>query len=202
MAWIRTIGPDDAEGELKDVYDEMLRTSDQIPKMRQLASLRPDAVEILDLLAKRVHFGGTTLGSEREEKIAYVTAYLLNCSYCTIAHGRRLHLRDGMTQEQLIDLACNYHDIGLDAADIAMLDYAVKVAIDPENITEADVENLRQHGFDDTAILDIALNAGYRVFVSRLAAALGIDAEERWEQLDGDFVQALTVGRKLTPATS
>ncbi len=201
MAWIRTIGPDDAQGELKDVYDEMLRSSSFIPKMRQLASLRPEAVEVLDLLAKRVHFGGTTLGADREEKIAYVTAYVLNCSYCTIAHGRRMHLREGMSQEQLIELACNYHNIGLDPADVAMLDYAVKVAIDPENITEADVENLRRHDFDDTAILDIALNAGYRVFVARLAAALGIDAEEVWGQLDGEFVQALTVGRDLTIAT-
>ena len=199
MAWIKTIGPDEAEGALKAVYDEILGDKGRfVPKMRQLASLRPEVVEVQDKLAKRSHFGGTSLGRGREEMIAYVVAYHLNCSYCTIAHGGNMQRREGKSTEEIVDLACNYVDAGLDPQDIAMLDYAMKIAKAPESISERDIEGLREAGFDDTSILDIALATAYRVYVSRMAAALGIDAEEWWDGLDGELRSALTVGRELS----
>ena len=46
-------------------------------------------------------------------------------------------------------------------------------------------------------ILDIALNASYRVFVTRLAASLGLEGEEWFEKIDPPLRETLTVGRRL-----
>ncbi len=197
MAWIKTIPPAEASGRLKKVYDEILRTMPFVPKMRQLASLRPEAVEALELLAKRAHFGGTSLGREREERIALVVAALLKCTYCAVAHGGLMVSGGKATTGEVTVLACNYHDAGLPAADVAMLDYASKIALDPERISEQDIEQLRAHGFADVEILDIALNASYRVFVTRMAAALGLEGEEWFEKIDPKLRETLTVGRRL-----
>ncbi len=62
-----------------------------------------------------------------------------------------------------------------------MLDYAVKLTREPWAMTEADVEALRQAGFDDTAILDVNQVTGYYAFVTRLAAGLGVELERIWD---------------------
>lgn len=78
-------------------------------------------------------------------------------------------------------LAEDYRRAPLEAADRAMLDYAVKLTERPWQVTAGDVEALRQAGFDDRAILDINQVAGYYAYVNRLADGLGVELEPRWE---------------------
>jgi len=63
-------------------------------------------------------------------------------------------------------------------ADRAMLDYAQKLTLTPKDVTEADVEVLREHGFDDRAIHDICAITAYFAFVNRMADGLGLELED------------------------
>ena len=63
-----------------------------------------------------------------------------------------------------------------------MLDYAVKLALEPWNMGEADVQELRDDGFSNTGILDIAHVTGYYAYVNRLADGLGVDLESFWKE--------------------
>ena len=58
-----------------------------------------------------------------------------------------------------------------------MLDYAVRLTREPWSMTEADVEALREAGFEDRAILDIAQVTAYYAYVNRLADGLGVELE-------------------------
>lgn len=58
-----------------------------------------------------------------------------------------------------------------------MLTYAVKLTQTPAAITEADIQALREHNFDDTAIHDIAHITALFNYYNRLADGLGIDLE-------------------------
>ena len=51
-----------------------------------------------------------------------------------------------------------------------MLGYAVKLSLEPWNMGEADVQELRDAGFSNPGILDIAHVTGYYAYVNRLAA--------------------------------
>ncbi len=62
-----------------------------------------------------------------------------------------------------------------------MLDYVAKLTQKPSTITKGDVEALREVGFDDHAILDIAQITAYFAFVTRLADGLGVTLENYWE---------------------
>lgn len=75
----------------------------------------------------------------------------------------------------------DYTQTDLDIADRAMLDYVAKLTQKPSTITESDVEKLREVGFDDHAILDIAQITAYFAFVTRLADGLGVTLENYWE---------------------
>jgi alkylhydroperoxidase family enzyme len=59
-----------------------------------------------------------------------------------------------------------------------MLDYAVKLTIAPSTVSEADVQTLRQHGFDDRDILDIIYVICLYNFNDRMADATGIKSHD------------------------
>jgi uncharacterized peroxidase-related enzyme len=69
----------------------------------------------------------------------------------------------------------NWREAELDAQDTAMLEYAEKLTYTPSQVEEADVQRLRDAGFDDVQILDIAIATAYRNFINRIALGLGVE---------------------------
>ncbi len=84
----------------------------------------------------------------------------------------------GDAKKQAIALKENFREADISPEDLAMLEYAEKITLAPWTVTEADVENLRTHGFDDVAILEIASLASYRNYISRVANALGVELHD------------------------
>jgi uncharacterized peroxidase-related enzyme len=85
--------------------------------------------------------------------------------------------------EALIEhLKRDYRHAPISSADMAMLDYAVKLTLTPWKMAETDVQKLREEGFTDVAILDINQITGYFNFVNRLADGLGVELEPYWHQ--------------------
>lgn len=74
----------------------------------------------------------------------------------------------------------DYRTAGLGPADRAMLDYAVKLTTTPPAMTEADIQALRDHGFDDEAIHHVAQITALFAYYNRLADGLGVDDEPEW----------------------
>lgn len=69
----------------------------------------------------------------------------------------------------------------LSPADRAMLEYAVKLTLEPWQMAKEDVIVLRGAGFSDADILDINQITGYYAFVNRLADGLGVELEDFWQ---------------------
>ena len=63
-----------------------------------------------------------------------------------------------------------------------MLGYAVKLSLEPWNIEEADVQELRDVGFSNAGILEIVHVTGYFSYVNRLADGLGVELEAFWKE--------------------
>jgi len=78
-------------------------------------------------------------------------------------------------------LQADYRTADLAPADRAMLDYTAKLSRTPADVTQSDINRLRETGFDDAAILDICQVAAYYAFVNRLADGLGVELEDFWK---------------------
>jgi uncharacterized peroxidase-related enzyme len=197
MAFIRMIEPNQAEGRLKAVYEQDRGEWGQVSPVTRMWSLRPDALEKYLAFKKTVFFGGTTLGRAREELLAVVLSRLTRCSYCAVTHGEFLREALGADHARVLEIARDYRQAGLEPADVAMLDFAVKVTEASERITADDVAALRQAGFDETQVLDIILVAAYRNFMSRVVNAAGLDLEGRLAALPVSFRTAIATGRPV-----
>ena len=55
-----------------------------------------------------------------------------------------------------------------------MLDYAAKLTKEPWRVTPADLDRLRDAGFDDRGILQINLIASWFNYINRVADGLGV----------------------------
>ena len=96
------------------------------------------------------------------------------------AEGLRRFTKDNLLVEQI---TADFRRADISAQNRAMLEYALKLTLEPWNMVKEDVENLQQSGFADAEILDINQITGYFAFVNRLADGLGVELESFWEEL-------------------
>jgi len=81
----------------------------------------------------------------------------------------------------------DYTQASLTSADMQMLDYCAKLTRTPWDMVEDDVITLRDCGFDDRAILDIAQVVAYYAYVNRIADGLGVSLEHYWAEGNEDY---------------
>lgn len=71
----------------------------------------------------------------------------------------------------------DWRTAGLSRRREVMLHYTEKLTLTPWEVSRADVETLREVGFDDRDILDIAEVVAYYAYVNRIADGLGVEVE-------------------------
>jgi uncharacterized peroxidase-related enzyme len=110
----------------------------------------------------------TALEREEIEMLVVTVSGVNDCLYCVVAHGALVRVYAG--DPQLADqLATNHRAADLNPTHRAMLDFAVKLTESPGRVDERDLETLRQHGFSDEAIWDIASVVAFYNLSNRLA---------------------------------
>ncbi len=81
MAWIRTINPDQAEGELQQIYEEQKRQAGAVANILQIHSLTPDVLAAhLGIYKAAMHAPGE-LSRTRREMIAVAVSQANSCHY-------------------------------------------------------------------------------------------------------------------------
>jgi len=108
------------------------------------------------------------LSKAEREMIVVATSGANNCLYCVVAHGAilRIRARSAFVADQV---AVNYRKADLTPRERAMLDFAMKVALESARIEDADFPALREHGFSDEDIWDIAAIAALFALSNRMA---------------------------------
>jgi len=177
LAWIDVIDEENAEGELADLYEQIRSSRGKVANIMKVHSLHPEAMEKHLEFYLTIMFKRAGLSREQRELIATVVSSINDCDYCTQHHGEalRAYWRD---DERLNQLMNDHRVIELSEADQALLEYAIKLTERPDEMSESDVQRLRDAGFSDEAILNLALVTGYFNFVNRVAVGLGVEMTE------------------------
>jgi uncharacterized peroxidase-related enzyme len=110
--------------------------------------------------------GGLT--KAEREMIVVATSGANSCQYCVVAHGAILRIRakNPLVADQV---AVNYRKADITPRQRAMLDFAMKVALESAAIGDADLEALRTHGFSDEDVWDIGAIAAFFALSNRMA---------------------------------
>lgn len=195
--FIETVSEAQAEGDLREIYEGDRETFGFVPEHAKVFSLRPEVLK-----AWRA-FQGSIRGNlplRRYELVTLAAARALDSRYCQIAHGAVL-TKSGMSMELVRAILADFHDAGLEPVEVAIMDYAQKVAMRAHEITQSDIEALRSFGLGDIEILDIALTATMRCFASKTFDALGAGPDEAQRPLEDQLADLLPGKTSVTETT-
>jgi uncharacterized peroxidase-related enzyme len=184
---IRSIPPNEADGALKELYDEQQTNAGFVSNYHQFLSLRPESARAYAELVKTFR---PKMRLRRYELIMMAGARAIRCRYCLVVHGAIL-IKNGFSEEQIDAIIRDYHQADLTAQEVAIMAFTEKISSDAYHITDADFETLRSHDLSDEEILDIMLAAAARNFQSRLIVSSGIELEEPYHELEWRLRPAL-----------
>ena len=110
---------------------------------------------------------GLTKGDR--EMIVTTTSAANKCLYCVVAHGAilRIYEKKPLVADQV---AVNYRKADITPRQRAMLDFAMKVCLQSDQIGEADFAALQTHGFSDEDAWDIAAITAFFGLSNRMAS--------------------------------
>ena len=171
-AWLRVPREDEAPPGVVELFDKASERLGFIPNVLRVYALRPRHLELWNAFYDDLMRGESGLTKPQREMIAVVVSTVNRCHYCMVSHGAALRKLTGdpVLVEQL---RTNYKYAELEARELAMLDFAVKVTEQSASCTEEDVEALREAGWSDEDIMDITQVAAMFNFTNRLASGLG-----------------------------
>ncbi|MCZ7677153.1 MAG: peroxidase-related enzyme [Roseovarius sp.] len=117
--------------------------------------------------------GPSGLSRLEREMIAVVVSSINRCWYCQVAHGAAVRQLSGRPElgEAMV---MNWRMADLDPRQRAMLGFAEKVTKSSAEVEEADRQALRDAGFSDRDIWDIASTVGFFSMSNRVASATGM----------------------------
>ena len=155
----------------EDIRARILKVQEKsgfIPNVFLMLAYRPDEFRAFMAYHDALMDKEGGLSKAEREMIVVATSSANQCQYCVIAHGAILRIR---AKNPLIadQVASNYLKADILPRQRAMLDFAMKVSQQAEAVEEADSVVLREHGFSDDEIWDIAAIAAFFGMSNRLA---------------------------------
>tara|TARA_Y100000766_G_scaffold61953_1_gene51212 strand:- start:69 stop:641 length:573 start_codon:yes stop_codon:yes gene_type:complete len=113
------------------------------------------------------------------EMIAVTVSSINKCFYCLTAHGAAIRQISGDPKLGEM-IAMNYKVAPLTERQRAMLDFAEKVTSKSADIQESDRQLLREYGFSDRDIWDIANVAAFFNMTNRLSSAVDMKPNDAY----------------------
>ena len=176
MSRLPLIDPHDAKGSVKDTLAELSsRGGDFGPMVRGMANSNAVLRGYVELnrAVKRSH-----LDRKVTERISLAVQEWLGCDYCIDAHTRAA--RAVGLSEADIELARN--GSATDPKVAAIVAFGRQIAAAPSEVTDAQVDDLRTHGYRDEQIADVVALVNLNVLTGSFNLVAGIHPENELEE--------------------
>jgi len=178
MARIKIIQEDEATGQLKEIYDQLIESRGKLAEVHKIQSLNPKTIMSHMELYMDIMYSKSPLSRAQREMMAVVVSRENKCPYCIRHHAEALD-RYWKDEERLDQLITGKDRSIMDETEFLLASLAKELTLHPsseqiENIIEA----LKVKGLEDRAILDATLVIAYFNFVNRIVLGLGAELEE------------------------
>jgi uncharacterized peroxidase-related enzyme len=156
--------PDDVRARIEAVAEK----TGFVPNVYLALAHRPDEWRAFFAYHDALMERESGLTAAEKELIVVATSAANDCLYCVVAHGAvaRVRARSPLVADQV---AIDWRKADVTERQRAMLGFAVKLAVEPAGVTEADLEELRGHGFSDDDIWDVGAITAMFAMSNRLA---------------------------------
>lgn len=156
--------------ETQKYFDICVEKLGMVPNVLKTYAFDIDKLNAFTAIYNDLMLANSGLSKLEREMIAVVVSSINKCFYCLVAHGAAVRELSGnpVLGEMMV---MNYKVADLDARQRVMLDFAAKLTKSSADVDEADRQALRDVGFSDRDIFDIASVAGFFNMTNRVASA-------------------------------
>ncbi|UUX50576.1 peroxidase-related enzyme [Nisaea acidiphila] len=165
--------------ETRKYWDLCAEKLGLVPNVIKAYSFDDTHLKGFTTLYNTLMLGPSGLSKLEREMIAVVVSSINHCYYCLVAHGAAVRELSGAPALGEA-LAFNHRYAELDARQREMVAFAEKLTRTPYEIVEADRQALRDAGFTDRDIWDIANVAGFFNMSNRVASAVHMMPNEAY----------------------
>ncbi|EKE44218.1 alkylhydroperoxidase AhpD family core domain protein [Oceaniovalibus guishaninsula JLT2003] len=150
-----------------------------VPNVLRAYAFDIDKLNAFSAFYNDLMLGDSDLTKLEREMIAVVVSSCNRCYYCLVAHGAAVRELSGdpMLGEKLV---MNWRAADLPARQTAMLAFAEKLTLACPEVTETDRQALREAGFTDRDIWDIASVAAFFNMTNRVATAVEMKPNDEY----------------------
>ena len=159
--------------ETQKYFDVCQDKLGMIPNVLKAYAFDIDKLNTFTAMYNDLMLGQSGLSKLEREMIAVVVSSINRCWYCQVAHGAAVRELSG-TPELGEAMVMNWRMANLDRRQTAMLTFAEKITKASAETTEDDRQALRDAGFSDRDIWDIANVVGFFNMTNRVASATGM----------------------------
>ncbi|HYW96613.1 MAG TPA: peroxidase-related enzyme [Bacteroidales bacterium] len=178
MPNIEIIQPSDADGYIREVYDQILESRGKIAEIYKIQSLNPRSIiRHLDLYITLM-YSKSPLSRQQREMLGVVVSSVNKCDYCKVHHSQAL-LHYWKDEKRVQQLSEKYADAGLDEKELMLCELADLSTTTPYSRKISSlIKKMKKKSFTDRAILDATLIISYFNFVNRIALNLEVELEK------------------------
>ena len=91
MPWINVIEEKDTSGDLKEIYEKIVKKRGKLSNIMKIHSLNPETMKNHMDLYLTLMFGPSDLSREEREFIAVTVSVINKCEYCIRHHAEALN---------------------------------------------------------------------------------------------------------------
>ena len=160
MTRLAAINPQQATGKAKELLDGVQAKFGMTPNSMKTMAQSPAVLEGYLSLSGALASG--TLSAQVREQIAIAVAEANSCQYCLSAHtaiGRLVGLDDG-------ELSGARRSTSRDKKTEAVLRFAQAIVVTRGNVTDNDLNRVREAGLRDGEIAEIVANVAANIFTN------------------------------------
>jgi uncharacterized peroxidase-related enzyme len=165
--------PEPLPDDVRELFDKCTAKLGLIPNVLAAYAHRPDKLRAFSQMYNDLMLGESGLSKLEREMIAVAVSSQNRCWYCQVAHGAQVRALSGdpALGEALV---MNWRVAELSPRQRAMIGFAIRATVASAEIGEADRDALREHGFAEQDIWDIAAVAAFFNMSNRMASAVGM----------------------------
>ena len=180
-AWIQMIEDDQADDTLLEVLELARTPHGTVDNVMRVHSLRPNTMRGHVMLYRAaLHDDANTLPTWLQETISSYVSILNDCDYSLANHwANARHLINDEQRADEIEHALKNKTPGsvFKGAELALLNYAEKLTLNPGEMVYSDIETLKNSGLDDGQILEANQIICYFNYVNRTLNGLGVSTQ-------------------------
>jgi uncharacterized peroxidase-related enzyme len=180
-AWIKMIPDEQADTDLLDALSLARTPHGTVDNVMRVHSLRPNTMRgHVVLYRAALHDDSNTIPMWLQETISSYVSILNRCDYSLANHwanARHLIGDDARADEIRTALDARTPEQCFGGRELALMQYAEKLTLNPGDLVESDVIKLRDSGLDDGEILEANQIICYFNYVNRSLNGLGVTTD-------------------------